>query len=55
MSAVCARHRTCRSDGDAVFDFRFGLQMVSPLDYWHPSTLGQRTLAEVSWHAGYWA
>lgn len=54
MAAACHRHPTCRWDGDAVFDYDFSLQMVSPRDYWHPSMLGQRTLAEISWNAGYW-
>jgi lysophospholipase L1-like esterase len=54
MAAACERHPTCRWDGGAVFDHDFSLEMVSPLDYWHPSLLGQRTLAEVSWNAGHW-
>lgn len=55
MAAACARHRTCRWDGNAVFDVRFSLDMVSSRDYWHPSRLGQQTLAEVSWQAGFWS
>ncbi|HEV2089252.1 MAG TPA: GDSL-type esterase/lipase family protein [Cryptosporangiaceae bacterium] len=55
MAAACQRHPTCRWDGNAVFDYDFSLDMVSPRDYWHPSMLGQRTLAEISWKAGYWA
>ena len=54
MAASCQRHPNCRWDRNAVFDYRFSLDMVSPRDYWHPSRAGQRTLAEVSWRAGYW-
>jgi len=55
MAAACQRHATCRWDGNAVFDYDFSLTMVSPRDHWHPSLLGQSTLADVSWNAGYWA
>ena len=54
MAAACATYSTCRSDGGAVFDYRFSLEMVSRADYWHPSAEGQRALAEISWAAGYW-
>lgn len=54
MAAGCQRHPTCRWDGNAVFEYDFSLEMVSRRDYWHPSRLGQRTLAEVSWKAGHW-
>ncbi len=54
MAAACGEHATCRWDRDAVFNYEFSLDMVSPRDYWHPSLLGQRTLAEVSWSAGFW-
>ncbi len=56
MAAVCARHSLrCRHDRNAVFDYRFNLQDVSTLDYWHPSKRGQATLAEVAWRAGFWS
>lgn len=54
MAAACQRHATCRWDDNAVFDYDFSLEMVSARDYWHPSQLGQRTLAEITWKAGYW-
>ena len=53
MAALCSRHDRCRWDGNAVFEHRFGLDAVSPRDYWHPSVEGQRRLAEVSWKAGF--
>ena len=56
MAAACARHAPrCRDDGNAVFDYRFDLDDVSELDYWHPSSRGQATLARVAWRAGFWS
>ena len=56
MTAACARHPAqCRHDGNAVFEHRFDLADVSPVDYWHPSRRGQATLARVAWEAGFWS
>ncbi|MDP9428925.1 MAG: GDSL-type esterase/lipase family protein [Actinomycetota bacterium] len=56
MAAACDRHAgNCRHDGNAVFDHRFDLADVSPVDYWHPSSSGQATLARVAWEAGPWS
>ncbi len=56
MAATCGRHAPrCHDDGNAVFDYRFDLDDVSPLDYWHPSRQGQATLARVAWDAGFWS
>lgn len=56
MAAACDRHApNCRSDRNAVFDHRFDLSDVSPVDYWHPSSRGQATLARVAWEAGFWS
>lgn len=54
MAAECASHENCRWDGHAVFRYHFTLEMLSPHDYWHPSVIGQRALADVSWSAGFW-
>ena len=54
LARACARHAGCRFDGNAVFEHDFTLADVSPRDYWHPSRAGQRTLADVSWRAGFW-
>jgi lysophospholipase L1-like esterase len=53
LSQVCALYIHCRFDGNAVFDFPFGREHVSKRDYFHPSLAGQRTLAYVTWAAGY--
>jgi lysophospholipase L1-like esterase len=43
MASACARHAPqCRDDGNTVFDYRFDLDDVSTLDYWHPSSLTVR-------------
>ena len=55
MATACAEHApSCQDDGNAVFDYRFDLEDVSTLDYWHPSSRGQATLAGVAWQAGFW-
>ena len=55
MTVACAGHTPhCRADGNAVFNYRFDLEDVSPIDYWHPSKRGQVTLAQVAWEAGFW-
>jgi lysophospholipase L1-like esterase len=56
MAAACGRHPTqCRHDQNAVFDYRFNLDEVSDIDYWHPSARGQAALAQIAWEAGYWS
>ncbi len=55
MAAACARHAPqCQDDGNALFDYRFELDDISTLDYFHPSGRGQATLARVAWQAGFW-
>ena len=55
MAAACAGHAPrCRHDRNAVFDYRFDLEDVSSIDFWHPSRRGQATLARVAWDAGFW-
>ena len=53
LNQVCAFYVQCRFDGNAVFDYPFRTEHVSTRDYFHPSLAGQRTLAEVTWAAGY--
>jgi lysophospholipase L1-like esterase len=55
LQNVCAEYGSCLYDGGAVFDYQFTKRDVSSLDYFHPSKEGQANLAEVTWHAGYWA
>ncbi|MFD9973516.1 SGNH/GDSL hydrolase family protein [Streptomyces sp. NPDC059017] len=46
---VCAKDLRCRYDGDAVFDYRFTGEQLSPWDWFHPSRNGQRRLAEIAY------
>ncbi len=55
MAAACDRHAPrCRYDRNAVFGYRFDLDDLSTVDYFHPSRRGQATLAQVAWERGYW-
>jgi len=51
---VCGQYANCRFDNLAVYSFAFTKDMVSTLDYFHPSISGQAGLAEVTWRASYW-
>jgi lysophospholipase L1-like esterase len=53
LADVCALYVHCRFDGNAVFGYAFRAEHVSKRDYFHPSLAGQRTLASVTWTAGY--
>jgi lysophospholipase L1-like esterase len=52
LGQVCALSVRCQFDGNAVFDYPFGRQHVSRWDYFHPSLVGQRALADVTWAVG---
>ena len=43
----------CRYDQGATYESSFTLAQLSPIDYFHPNTAGQATLAEVTWGAGF--
>ncbi|SCG62313.1 Lysophospholipase L1 [Micromonospora echinaurantiaca] len=52
LAAACRAYGSrCRYDGGAVHRVRFGLDLVNPLDWFHPNAAGQGRLAEVSWRA----
>jgi len=56
MAVACGRHPIqCRHDQNAVFDYRYDLDELSDIDYWHPSTRGQVALARIAWEAGLWS
>jgi lysophospholipase L1-like esterase len=44
----------CKYDGGAVFRTDFVTSDVSTVDYFHPSTAGQKKLAAVAWGASFW-
>lgn len=50
LAAACEAYgKKCRWDGGRVHAVRFSLDQVNRLDYFHPSTEGQATLAEASY------
>jgi lysophospholipase L1-like esterase len=49
LKDVCAKDERCRSDGGAVFDYRFGTRQLSQWDWFHPSVDGQARLAEIAY------
>jgi lysophospholipase L1-like esterase len=51
---VCATWSNCRFDDYLVYDYEFTRDLVSRLDYFHPSLAGQATLAALTWEASWW-
>lgn len=51
LALVCAQYLRCRFDGNAVFDYPFTTDDVSTRDYFHPSSIGQASLAANTWAA----
>ncbi|MFF6801254.1 SGNH/GDSL hydrolase family protein [Streptomyces sp. NPDC012616] len=49
LKEVCAKDARCRSDGGAVYDFRFGTDQLSHWDWFHPSKDGQARLADMAY------
>jgi len=54
LREVCAGWANCRFDGGQTYGFQFTRAMVSRLDYFHPSLLGQGTLAAETWRVSWW-
>jgi lysophospholipase L1-like esterase len=54
LAQACAGYGPeCRFDGGAVFSYPYTLKMISPWDYFHPNSAGQRALAEATFRAGF--
>ncbi|MEW2385944.1 GDSL-type esterase/lipase family protein [Micromonospora sp. NPDC047707] len=52
LAAACKAYGSrCRYDGGAAHRVRFNLDLVNPLDWFHPNAAGQDKLAEVTWRA----
>jgi lysophospholipase L1-like esterase len=51
---VCATWSSCRFDGYLTYEYAFTKDMVSKLDYFHPSLRGQATLAALTWDRSWW-
>jgi len=54
LQEVCESYARCRFDDYKVFNFQFTTDMVSKLDYFHPNTAGQASLARLTWEASWW-
>jgi lysophospholipase L1-like esterase len=54
LAEVCAGWSNCRFDGGLVYGFQFTSEMVSRLDWFHPSLAGQATLAAETWRRSWW-
>jgi hypothetical protein len=54
LADVCAGWSSCRFDGGLIYEYRFTREVVSRLDYFHPSLAGQATLAAQTWHRSWW-
>ncbi|MGW0928679.1 SGNH/GDSL hydrolase family protein [Streptomyces sp. NPDC002644] len=51
LAEVCARDERCRTDGGAVYAYRFGAGQLSRWDLFHPSVDGQARLADIAYRA----
>ncbi|ASW54552.1 GDSL-type esterase/lipase family protein [Plantactinospora sp. KBS50] len=52
LAAACAGYgKRCRYDGGAVHRVKITMDMVNPLDSFHPDVDGQHLLASTAWHA----
>ena len=54
MANVCAVFPNCRWDGYAAYAYRFTTADVSPIDFFHPSVVGQMHLGSVTWQTSFW-
>jgi lysophospholipase L1-like esterase len=54
LDAVCATWSRCRFDDYRTYNYNFTPDLVSRLDYFHPSLAGQATLAALTWQASWW-
>jgi lysophospholipase L1-like esterase len=44
----------CTRDGPGLAETDFAVADLSSVDYFHPSVLGQASMAEAAWRLGYW-
>jgi lysophospholipase L1-like esterase len=54
LESVCATWSNCRFDDHLTYNYAFTRDLVSRLDYFHPSLRGQATLAALTWQASWW-
>lgn len=54
LDEVCATWSRCRFDNYLTYNYDFTRDLVSRLDWFHPSLAGQATLAALTWRASWW-
>ena len=54
LQAVCAVRPSCRYDGGLTYRYRFQPSEVSSLDFFHPSELGQQSIANGTFPLSWW-
>lgn len=50
----CRQFAFCRYDQGAIYGFRFGADDVNHIDWFHPSTEGQASFADLTWPRSWW-
>jgi hypothetical protein len=54
VASIPNLHQLCRFDNYLTYDYAFTKDMVSRLDFFHPSLRGQANLAALTWLASWW-
>lgn len=49
LQKLCSRMENCKFDDNRIFESEFTVEDISEVDYFHPSLLGQRKIAEAIW------
>lgn len=55
LAEACQATANCRYDGGVVAGYAFSAADISHVDFFHPSLIGQVTLARITWPATQWA
>ncbi|WP_431801926.1 SGNH/GDSL hydrolase family protein [Microbacterium sp. bgisy203] len=51
IADVCTSELSCTTDGGALYTYPFERDEISSVDYFHPSALGQKAIAQMAWTA----
>jgi hypothetical protein len=54
LDGVCATWSNCRFGNYLTYNYDSTSDLVSRLDWFHPSLSGQATLATLTWEASWW-
>ncbi len=53
LKRACREHPNCKFDDNAVFSYELTLDHLSTWDYFHPNSLGQKILADLTYANGF--